>query len=352
MVKAVNFYTTAGLNRFSGYGKLERGLLRGLYGAGVQVQMFGGLGTNDYQSLPIEQRSWVTAKVTAPVHDVIVTARPENCTGWHTQGKRVWLYTMSESDRVSRKWVHAINQWCTGVLVPCAELVEVYHNSGVDVPVFDVGLGVDYYEPLQTPKWPSEVYTFLTYSYGDMRKGAHLAIQAFKMAFDGNPERRLWIKAREIKGNWLEGCRDEQIEIIEGDFTEAEWFELLWKADAFVFPSYGEGFGLPPREATLVDTPALATQWLGMADVDQWGIPLRVGQMRAAHFGREAANAKECQWAEPDLDHLVEQMVWVSEHQSEAADKAKAGREYLMRNFSWERTTQRILEVLDGYNDA
>jgi hypothetical protein len=270
------------------------------------------------------------------------------------RGTRVLLYTMSESDRVSPEWVETINRTCDGVLVPCPALVGVYRASGVDVPVWDVGMGVD--DPCFKPVSPSPAkrergpggegpFIFLTYSYGDMRKGAHKAIQAFKAAFGDQPGFELWIKTRRQDANWLAGCHDRQVKVLPGDYTERQWLELLQRADCFVFPSYGEGFGLPPREATLAGTPAIATEWLGLWDVARWGLPLRVARLLPSQFDVWGANAEGSRWAEPDVEHLRELMEWVVNQPDRARRIAQAGRDYLLEHFTWEKTAERVWRV-------
>src|SRR5262245_34100887 len=123
MTQVVNVYPTCKRNPFTGYGKLEIGLLRGLESIGVETALY----RPDHQP-PVSRVAPVT----------IVTALPkaaQKCRG------KVLLYTMSESTRVSRAWVDDINRYCTAVLVPCPDLVGIYQQSGVTVPVWDVGCG-------------------------------------------------------------------------------------------------------------------------------------------------------------------------------------------------------------------
>ncbi len=361
---SVNFFATAGFNRHTGYGKLEHGIVRGLDDIGVEVVPFGMINPDDYAVMPAALREKLsTRSASSPI--TIVSALPGNCMGgWHAIGKKVWLYTMSESDRVSQEWVETINSHCAGVFVPAPALVKIYRESGVRVPVHDVGMGVDYaLPPLPQPlpmtaqapieRGAKDKFIFLTYSYGDMRKGAHKAVLSFNLLFGGNPHFELWIKARDIKYTWLEGCQDEQIRVIDEAMDEAQWFELLGKADCFLFPSYGEGFGLPPREAVLAGVPTIATRALGMADVDCWGYPIDVLRWLPAQFDAWEANAEGAHWADPDQSDLQQRMAWVVGNQQEARAFTLKGREYLLQHFTWKRTAERMMEVLrDHYNTA
>ena len=349
----VNFYTTTGMNPHTGYGKMEIGLLRGLREAGIEVGLFGPV------SKSIAAKPFAINGGERLAEISILTARPEACNeDWLLRRTRNWLYTMSESTKVSSRWVETINRLVERVIVPCPALVDIYHESGVTVPVHCIPLGVDLFVPkpqdlfapsAERPR-RSDTFTFLTYSLGDMRKGADLAILAFKTLFGGDNGYKLKIKARDgWERGWLRGCVDPQIEMIGGETDEAAWWKLLGEVDAFVFPSRGEGFGYPPREAALAGLPTVATEALGMWDVACWGYPIPVREMWPSQFDEDtAANARDGQWWEPDGDALQTAMRYIVDHYDEALEKAGQGRNYLLNNFGWRDTGEKFVELLDG----
>ena len=325
----LTFYPANGLNPYTGYGRVELGLARELQGLGIRLE------------------NWPS---TSPV---LVVGNAEWLNVPHLAGCEMYLYTMSESDRVSAEWVAIINEKAAGVFVPCESLVDVYRDSGVTVPVYDVGLGMDLFtdDLIRRPmkRDPGEPFTFLTYSLGDQRKGAELTIMTFLQTFGGDDRFRLVVKARDGWTNsWLAGLDEPQIEVVGGVQTNAAWADLLGSADCFVFPSKGEGFGMPPREATLAGTPTIATAWLGMADVGQWGIPLAVGRMQRCTFDRYGANADGAMWAFPDVDDLKAKMAWVVDHYDEALTIARHGREWLWMTCRWQSVAQIIMERIYG----
>lgn len=334
-IMQINYYPSNGVNTYTGYGKMELGVARGLQAAGVTLNIAPVEGV---PTLVCGNAGWLEAP--------------------HVRGHRLWLMTMSEADRISDDWVWLINHTAERVLVPAPGLVQIYRDSGVDVPVHYVGLGVDDFEkpaPNPHPLTPSpqsnegeqDVFTLLTYSYGDMRKGADLAMLAFNRLFKDDARYRMVVKAREGHDKtWLAGLEDEQITVIGGATDEAAWRNLLLSADCFVFPSRGEGFGLPPREAALMGLPVIATEWLGMWDVAQWGLPIRVKDMRPSRFDKWEANAEGSRWSEPDDGHLQMQMKWVVEHPAEARAIARRGREYLLKTANWDVVAGRIVSLL------
>lgn len=323
MTQPLGFFPSNGMNPFTGYGKVEWGLSHGLADAGVSLDLPGSRRT-----LIVGNAHWLN-------HHAL-----QRC--------EKWLYTMSESTQVSPGWVKVINQRAARVLVPCPALVDIYRESGVTVPIDAVGLGVDLDEPPYTRhRAATNRFTFLTYSLGDMRKGAELVIMAFKRQFGGDPRFHLVIKCRESR-SWLTGCQDDQIEVVAGEIAEGQWHRLLARAKAFVFASRAEGWGMPPREATLAGLPTIGTQWLGLWDIDIWGYPVRVRELRPATYDVWEANAKGACWAEPDPDHLAAQMRYVVDHYEEAVHRTRRGRDYLKGTYSWKQVGRNILQTLEA----
>ncbi|GAB4510228.1 MAG: hypothetical protein OHK0046_06660 [Anaerolineae bacterium] len=332
--KRLNFYPAHGLDSYTGYGRMELGIAKGLQEAEVQVLLYPD------RKAPMLMVNSSLQLLNAP----------------HVNKTRLWAFNMIETNKVDPAWVQKINQVCERLLVPCPPMIDIYQESGVTVPIDFVPLGIDLFDApplddLHMLTGQERPFNFLTYSYGDVRKGADLAVKAFEDAFAGDPQYRLIIKAREGYENpWLARLRENpQIEIIGGRQSEADWQALMRRAHCFVFSSRGEGWGFPPRELTLMGVPTIATQWLGMWDVDQWGIPLHFSEMTLCSFQDYQANAKDGLWSEPDTTHLVTQMRWVVDHYDAARTIAQQGRDYLLRNFSWHKIGEQIKSLVERY---
>lgn len=346
----INFCCTSGLLAGNGYGKMGIALIRELHERGFGIRISGYMYMDSLQYVPelVRRRTLLN---TNPVGVTLVTGSPH--LPRDVQGTTAVLYTMSESTKISDQWVQAINERFKAVIVSAPELVDIYRACGVRVKCHYIALGVeppseDLTGLKRTRKVDSDhPFTFLTYSLGEMRKGADVALLAFKRAFGGRSEYKLQIKTRRRAGTWLAGVDDNQIEVVEGDLSDQEWYRLLAQADCFVFPSRGEGYGLPPREAVLAGTPTIATAWLGLWDVAQWGLPIQIAEMRPAMFEVVGANAADSQWAEPDIDHLIVQM-----HRAAKGDHrslVERGQRYLRNHADWANTAKQVAEVLENY---
>lgn len=331
MAKTINFFPAHGLDSYTGYGRMELGIASGLQSVGVTTLLY-------------PERQYPMLMVNSSL-DLLRAP--------HTRHARVWAFNMIETNKVDPSWVDAINSVCERILVPCPPMIEIYRQSGVSVPVDYIPLGVDLFgiqnvdEPLTGKEIP---FNFLTYSYGDVRKGADVAVRAFERAFEGDRRFRLIIKAREgYQETWLSQLDNPQIELVIGRQSEADWLALQHRSHCFVFPSRGEGWGMPPRELTLAGVPTIATQWLGMWDVEQWGIPLHVKSMQRCTFKDYQANAVDGLWAEPDEDDLITRMQWVVHNYAEACAIARKGRDYLLDNFRWLHIGQRLSTLIEQY---
>jgi glycosyltransferase involved in cell wall biosynthesis len=146
--------------------------------------------------------------------------------------------------------------------------------------------------------------------------------------------------------------------VIRQDMSEAEMMRLFAWVDAFVFPTRGEGFGLPPREAAATGLPVITTNWAGTADdLVQWGYPIRYTMTTAwqdspAMAEVYPANPDEFpaklrglgEWAEPDVDDLAEVMKHVATGPL-VREQAKRSAEAVRKLYNWQRYADQVLEL-------
>jgi glycosyltransferase involved in cell wall biosynthesis len=323
------------------YGQLAVRLVYHLTKAGQHVNAFG---TGDV--IHPAQSEAVQALLRKPIKPVLgglVMGYPTSFGKYGplaNNGPRVAV-TMFESTKLPDGWVQALNQ-CRAVIVPSRWLVPVFCGNGVKVPVHVVPLGIS--ETYQFVKRPAgrKPFTFLTMGDRFRRKGWDLTVLAFNKAFGQNPNYKLIIKARAdgMKIDIAHPC----IEILRQDMTEAEMQALYARADAYVFATRGEGFGLPPREAAATGLPVIATKWGGTADdLTAWGYPLRCTMVPAWQDNEQMRGLGK--WAEPDLDHLVEQMQYVSSGNPMIAHMGEESARRIRRLYDWQRFANGVLKV-------
>lgn len=174
-------------------------------------------------------------------------------------------YSMLESTSIPPEWVEILNSKFDAVAVPDHFLVEVYANSGVTIPIFELPLGMYLDDFLLKPKRqrPSYPFVFGTTVSCDERKNFSLMIQSFAEEF-GNVEGVV------LKLNSRQGSADYYSDLIKSlgvsniIFThdilnKAQYIEFIDSFDCFINIAKGEGFSLCPREALALGIPCVIT---------------------------------------------------------------------------------------------
>jgi glycosyltransferase involved in cell wall biosynthesis len=316
-------------------------------------------GATDPAAAAVDERVWWLDG------DVVALCQPDWLPNIDAGGGLI-SYTMFEATGLPAGWANKINRYCRALIVPCAWNAEVFRDNGVLIPIHVVKWGVDpvdyplvdgragrtqrCYATASAPTDPPlqvRPYTFLWSGTPDKRKGYDLAYRCFFQAFGHNPNVRLVLHFRK-RPIGVNGVLDPNVRMVTGMFDLPTLRSMLRRADAFVFPSRGEGWGLPPREAAATGLPVIATNYGGLAeDIHEWALPLRVAGASQADFAQyEWGEVGE--WAEPDPEHLVELYRWCYENQDEAAAFGQTAAGWLAENAGWERTARGVANVL-GY---
>ncbi len=261
-------------------------------------------------------------------------------------GKRLAV-TMFESTKLPEGWVEELNQ-CAAVIVPSEWLVELFKKEGVRVPVTCVPLGVDHQTFAYVERDPTrQPFTFIAYMDRFGRKGWHSAGSAFMKAFGDDPNYRLIFKARKAQPFPFR-IGNPNIQILAEDYTDAEMAQFYADADCLLFPTSGEGFGLPPREFAATGGTAITTNWSGTQDnLESWGIPLN-----NFNFVPAWDRVKEFRglgvWAEADIDELAAKMIAVAQNREQYHAKGKIASEFVHKHYQWSFFTQQVMKIWEG----
>lgn len=264
-------------------------------------------------------------------------------------GPRIAL-TMFESTQLPPRWNRYLNMF-NATIVPTDWLVDVFKSSGVETPIHVQPLGIS--SAFTYTKRPADrqPYTFLAFADRGARKGWHVAGQAFMRAFGDDERYQLILKARPNGLNKVANFTNPNVNLIRDEMSDLELKALYDQTDCLLFPSAGEGQGLPPLEYAATGGPVIATNWGGLAEtLPQWGLPINYDLVPA--WGTNPVFGGLGMWAEPDIDDLAQTMKFVASHQDYMLQKGVEASKFVHRHYAWRKLAEKVLDVWEQVNDG
>ncbi|WP_160160024.1 glycosyltransferase family 4 protein [Streptomyces sp. NBC_00080] len=215
---------------------------------------------------------------------------------------------MFETDAVPREWVDAAKGY-DQIWVPTDFNVQTYADAGIPhaklvtvpcpLPVWSSQLLANLERPIATGRAP---YMFLSVMRWHLRKGWDILVRSFAQEFGDDLDVRLVIKARPFDLADPEGPHRElarffadmgesvpaNISVRTDEMSHAELAALYGRADAFVLPSRGEGWGRPFIESMLSGLPTIGPRWGGNLEFMNDGNSVLVDGTLTPVLGRAA----------------------------------------------------------------
>ena len=303
----------------------------------------------DFDVVPINHKelSWPEDRIIKVDGLAFVWSVPEY---WNrVEADELWGAFVWETTLLPRYRVDLINERVTRLFTFSEWAREMFISSGVSIPVHVMPHGVspDEYFWMERPVG-RKPYTFLLLGELAERKGWDIAYTAFLEEFGEDPDARLIMKTR---GRCpLAPCSDPNVEVIAEEYNIPQMRELYGLADCFLFPSRGEGYGIPPREAAATGLPCVVTDWSGLREggIHNYAFPLRVGQMVRANYGYQTS--EPCgDWAQPDSGHLRYLMRMCYDNPKMAWQQGRLGATWARWECSWQVGARVLLEAVDAW---
>jgi glycosyltransferase involved in cell wall biosynthesis len=295
-------------------------------------------------------------------------------TAWHRHpsAKKTVVRTMFEVDRLPPGWAQSCNL-VDRIWVPTDFGRTISINSGVDpdkiavIPgCFDpapyLAPAVD--TPLTADLRESGKRILLSVFDWRLAKGWQDLLRGFYFAFGGRSGAlaefredvtlvlKVWstnfYSAEQIRSQAAEYVRaecaedllaDDRVRFITEKLSRTDLLPLYKAADAFVLPTFGEGFGRPIAESMFCSVPVVVTNCSAQATfvTSETGFPINCAITPVSEAGwREVPTYKGACWAQPDMAHFVSLLRHVVDHPELTQPVAERGREEVCARFSRE----------------
>lgn len=245
------------------------------------------------------------------------------------------LYLAWEDNIYPEHWVEEINKNLDAVLTTSTFVEDVLIKSGVKVPVLTIPIGLDE----NFLNYPSGIFAldtkknfkFFHNSTAKMRKGVDVMLKAYFEEFNASDDITLVIKSFASVDNAVDDLINELktknspevIHIKTSEMSEAELKSLTSSIDCGVFPSRGEGFGLPILECLHLGKPTIVTGYSGYMDFCTESNSYLVDYKLENAHSSEVVNIG-AKWAEPDLNDLKAKMRQAYEDRGKPAYDSKS----------------------------
>lgn len=285
----------------------------------------------------------------------------------HEEGRYVVGLTTWEADRLHPIWTNSCNR-VQEVWVPSQWNIEVFRNSGVEVPIYrmphtlaatpDPDLA-----PLEIDGVRDDDFVFYAIFHWQERKNPRELLEVYLSTFAGVDSVALVLKAymqtpsedpgeiqvaiREIKAD-VNVMRYPRVVPIVDNLSNLDVQRLHRRGDCFALLQRAEGWGLPHFDAVANGRPVLTTRYGGQQDflndqnsylVDYQLRP--VSRMRWTPYYTAGAH-----WASPDLFQAGRIMRHVFENREEARERGRLAQAQVQREFSRDAVGRLMVERL------
>ena len=260
-------------------------------------------------------------------------------------GKFNVFYTMWESEILPED-VHEPFHEADMIVVPSENSRLAALSSGTKKPIRIAKHGIDteFWTFKKRTHSPGETMRFLWLGAPNIRKGYDILTLAWYQEFKRTADNvELYMKSSLFKSEGKRTLMPKFKAIMDTrSVSREELRQIYHDAHVFVFPTRGEGIGMPPLEAMCTGLPVLCPDWGAMGDyIDQRHAYPLMYDMIEAEYGcmTEVCNV--------DVDHLKFIMRGVFDDYNSASEKGVRAAHFVREKFNLEKMGEAITEVLE-----
>jgi glycosyltransferase involved in cell wall biosynthesis len=189
--------------------------------------------------------------------------------------------SLFETNLLPDLWVKALNNFDL-IIVNSSWLIDVYHKSGVNVPIYNLNIPLPVSDLVRKDLHKSSEKFVFGMTAGPWGRKNHIKlIEAFNKTFKDNNNVSLKIHIRKfhellsinsqdsyVWRHVINYCKDiknlvsnlPNVEIIGDVLLRNDYLEFISSCDCLVLPSSGEGFSISPRESLALGVPVIISK--------------------------------------------------------------------------------------------
>lgn len=231
------------------------------------------------------------------------------------------------------------SRYCRSIFTPLSR------KTGTPLDLVPLG-----FDPARFPFHPRSMpragdpFTFLHVGAPNGRKGIVPVIRAWDRYFGGCKDVHLFVKTTTPGDARLERV-SHNVTFDSRRYTDAEMTDLYHRAHCLVWPTGGEGFGLPALEAMATGLPIITVKHSSHPEFLQ----------DAAYYARHTMTWTTdgfkhwIRGADVHIDDLALRMIEVRERYPVALAKAARGALRAHKSWTWDHAARRLVDVLDRH---
>jgi hypothetical protein len=277
------------------------------------------------------------------------------------EGKRNILYMAWEMEDLPRRYVEAMSR-ADALVVTASFLLPVVRKHLPDKPVYlcHEGVDIEAFQARRRPRDRGRPFRFLWVGAPNARKGWEIVVEAFGPFYK---DERFELHIKTTVTDRL--VRLGNITFDSRDMTVGELAVVYHAAHCFVFPSFGEGFGLTMAEAMATGLPVIYTPWSSLLDLappeEGVAFPLRYKMVPVqveptgglVKVGDPAAeDSIVTHLAQADTADLAELMMNVWRNYEHALRVGQKAARRIRESFTWTRTGLKMATILKEVADT
>ena len=281
----------------------------------------------------------------------------------HFRGKNIhWIVfeTTKPAEQIMVNLRTAHQVW-----VPSAWARDVLIANGLpssQVHVVHEGVDPDKYYP-RFSDVSTNPFVFLFVGKYEERKCLEETLKAFADTYGKDPSTELIVKSGYFIDDpdrtrrlydYVNSLSCENIKVIYAGVNDVDLWNLYRGANAFVFPSRGEAWGLPLIEAAAMGVPLITTMWSGQTEFLNYcktsvvPVEFTLGAVHCEDHKKyyPDANGDFGQWAFPTVETISKAMKEVRKNYSKYSTLAYENSKIIRSQFSWSQSVDQALVAL------